>query len=188
MRAPGIWMLANITGKLLLTTSNRSEASVGYATMDGDSAGSLAPIAGVDKHFVRRYLLWAEEELGYEGLSKINNQTPTAELRPNDKNQSDEDDLMPYFILNKIEQKAIGEWKSPIQVFEELIEEIPFPHGKIKTYVAKFFRLWSLNQWKRERYAPSFHFDNYNVDPKTWCRFPIISGNFKDEINEMMKD
>ena len=188
MRAPGIWMLANITGKLLLTTSNRSEASVGYATMDGDSAGSLAPIAGVDKHFVRRYLLWAEEELGYEGLSKINNQTPTAELRPNDKNQSDEDDLMPYFILNKIEQKAIGEWKSPTQVFEELIEEIPFPHGKIKTYVAKFFRLWSLNQWKRERYAPSFHFDNYNVDPKTWCRFPIISGNFKDEINEMMKD
>ena len=188
MRAPGIWMLANITGKLLLTTSNRSEASVGYATMDGDSAGSLAPIAGVDKHFVRRYLLWAEEELGYEGLSKINNQTPTAELRPNEKNQSDEDDLMPYFILNKIEQKAIGEWKSPTQVFEELIEEIPFPHGKIKTYVAKFFRLWSLNQWKRERYAPSFHFDNYNVDPKTWCRFPIISGNFKDEINEMMKD
>jgi len=188
MRAPGIWMLSNITGKLLLTTSNRSEASVGYATMDGDTAGSLAPIAGVDKHFIRRYLLWAEEELGYEGLSKINNQKPTAELRPNEKHQTDEDDLMPYFILNKIEQKAIGQWKSPTEVFEELIEEIPFPHGKIKTYVAKFFRLWAQNQWKRERYAPSFHFDSYNVDPKTWCRFPIISGNFRDEIDEMMKD
>jgi NAD+ synthase (glutamine-hydrolysing) len=186
VRAPGIWMLANSMGKLLITTSNRSEASVGYATMDGDTAGSLSPIAGVDKHFVRRYLLWAEEELGYEGLNDVNNLDPSAELRPSDQKQSDETDLMPYFILNKIEQKAIGEWKSPIEVFDDLVEEIPWPHGKLKTYIAKFFRLWSYNQWKRERYAPSFHFDDYNVDPKTWCRFPIISGSFKKEISDLM--
>ena len=187
MRAPGVWVLANTLKKLLITTSNRSEASVGYATMDGDTAGSLSPIAGVDKHFVRRYLLWAEEELGYEGLQDVNNLDPSAELRPHKEKQSDEGDLMPYFILNKIEQKAIGEWKSPIEVFDELCEEIPWPHGKIKTYIAKFFRLWSYNQWKRERYAPSFHFDDYNVDPKTWCRFPIISGGFSREIDELIK-
>ena len=48
-RAPSIWMIANIEGKLLLTTSNMSEAAVGYATMDGDTAGGVSPIAGLPK-------------------------------------------------------------------------------------------------------------------------------------------
>ena len=53
VRAPGIWMLANLRNALLLTTSNRSEAAVGYATMDGDTAGGLAPVSGIDKLFLR---------------------------------------------------------------------------------------------------------------------------------------
>ena len=53
VRGPGVWLLANLRGALLLTTSNRSEAAVGYATMDGDTCGGLAPIAGVDKAFLR---------------------------------------------------------------------------------------------------------------------------------------
>ncbi len=56
VRAPGVWMLANLRGALLLSTSNRSEAAVGYATMDGDTAGGLSPIAGIDKAFIRRWL------------------------------------------------------------------------------------------------------------------------------------
>ncbi len=52
-------------------------------------------------------------------------------------------------------------------------------------YVERFFRLWSRNQWKRERYAPSFHVDDKNLDPKTWCRFPILSGGFERELAEM---
>ncbi len=61
VRAPGVWMLANLTNALLLCTSNRSEAAVGYATMDGDTAGSISPIAGIDKHFLRRWLRWLEK-------------------------------------------------------------------------------------------------------------------------------
>ena len=52
-------------------------------------------------------------------------------------------------------------------------------------YIKKFFRLWSRNQWKRERLAPSFHLDDFNVDPKTWCRFPILSGGFEEELNQL---
>ena len=63
-RAPIIWMLTNIVGGLLITTSNRSEGDVGYATMDGDMAGSLAPIAGVDKAYLQEWLVWAEKNLG----------------------------------------------------------------------------------------------------------------------------
>ena len=38
---------------------------------------------------------------------------------------------------------------------------------------------------KRERYAPSFHLDDENLDPKTWCRFPILSGGFTRELAEL---
>ena len=54
-------------------------------------------------------------------------------------------------------------------------------------WIDRFFRLWCRNQWKRERYAPSFHLDDENLDPKTWCRFPILSGNFSRELKEMLE-
>ena len=59
-RSPSIWMLANLRCALLLSTSNRSEAAVGYATMDGDTSGGLSPIAGIDKAFLRTWLRWME--------------------------------------------------------------------------------------------------------------------------------
>ncbi len=113
VRSPGVWLLANLHGALLLTTGNRSEASVGYATMDGDTSGGLAPIAGVDKAFLLEWLRWMETD-GPEGvgplpaLSVINAQQPTAELRPLATGQTDEADLMPYPVLAAIERSAIG--------------------------------------------------------------------------------
>ena len=53
VRSPSVWMLANLRSALLLSTSNRSEAAVGYATMDGDTSGGLSPIAGIDKAYLR---------------------------------------------------------------------------------------------------------------------------------------
>jgi NAD+ synthase (glutamine-hydrolysing) len=55
----------------------------------------------------------------------------------------------------------------------------------LRAWTRRFFRLWSQNQWKRERYAPSFHLDDENLDPKTWCRFPILSGGFERELAEL---
>ena len=55
----------------------------------------------------------------------------------------------------------------------------------LREWVKRFFQLWSRNQWKRERYAPSFHVDDKNLDPKTWCRFPILSGGFDRELSEL---
>jgi NAD+ synthase (glutamine-hydrolysing) len=63
-----------------------------------------------------------------------------------------------------------------------------FPHyepQQLLEWVERFYRLWSRNQWKRERYAPSFHVDDANLDPKTWCRFPILSGGFERELAEL---
>lgn len=182
-RAPIIWMLANINRSLLLTTSNRSEGDVGYATMDGDTSGSLAPLAGIDKPFIIQWLKWAEKKLGYPGLAPVNGLIPTAELRPPDRAQSDESDLMPYPVLVDIERLAIFQRLSPKQVFEALQHQ--HDPQQLKSWIRKFFRLWSVNQWKRERLAPSFHFDDLNVDPRSWCRFPILSGGFSEELENL---
>ncbi|MFD2718336.1 NAD(+) synthase [Hymenobacter monticola] len=183
VRAPAIWLLANVQNCLLITTSNRSEASVGYCTMDGDTAGSISPIAGVDKDFVKKWLRWAETELGYTALRHVNALQPTAELRPLEDKQTDERDLMPYTLLNRIERLAFYDRLSPRQVLAMLEGEgTGFDEEQLKTYVRRFYSLWSRNQWKRERYAPSFHLDDYNVDPRSWLRFPILSGGFSEEL------
>jgi NAD+ synthase (glutamine-hydrolysing) len=190
-RAPSVWMLANISGALLLSTSNRSEAAVGYATMDGDTAGGLAPIAGVDKAYLRRWLVWMEQR-GPAGLAPIaalaavNQQAPTAELRPAAANQTDEGDLMPYDLLDAIERAAIRDKRGPFEVFELMSALFPeHDRGALVTWIERFFRLFTRNQWKRERYAPSFHLDDENLDPKTWCRFPILSGGYERELLQL---
>ena len=182
-RSPVIWLLANIQRAVLLTTSNRSEGDVGYATMDGDTSGSLAPIAGLDKPFILQWLGYAQHALGYDGLEHVNNLTPTAELRPQEHAQTDEKDLMPYNILVAIEKLAIRDRQPPRNVFDALARH--HDRAEIKKHIIKFFRLWAANQWKRERLAPSFHFDDLNVDPRSWCRFPILSGNFDHELAEL---
>jgi len=191
VRAPGVWMLANIRNALLLTTSDRSEAAVGYATMDGDTCGGLAPIAGIDKNFLRHWLRWLEKEAP-EGLTPvpalaaINVQPASPELRPLDMNQTAEDDLMPYDLLDGIEKAVIRDKRTPLEAYQ--LMRVSFPqHGakQLCAWIERFFALWCRNQWKRERYAPSFHLDDENLDPKTWCRFPILSGGFERELAEL---
>jgi len=190
-RAPSVWLLANIEGALLLATSNRSEAAVGYATMDGDTCGGVSPIAGIDKSYLRTWLAWLEAK-GVHGLGPmpflraVNEQQPTAELRPQSEGQTDEQDLMPYDILNAIEQAAIRDRLGPVDAFKLVSARFEGASREdLGIWVERFFRLWARNQWKRERYAPSFHLDDENLDPKTWCRFPILSGGYERELEEL---
>jgi len=177
VRAPMIWYWTNLRGSLLLTTSNRSEGSVGYSTMDGDMAGGLAPIAGVSKDFVRRWLRFAQEEMGYTCLDQVNHLAPTAELRPLETKQTDEADLMPYPLLDRIENLLVYQKRSKDEALNTLRAEGNYEEPYLKSCIDRFQSLWQRNQWKRERLAPSFHLDSYSVDPKTWCRYPILSGS-----------
>lgn len=191
VRAPTVWLFANLNSALLLSTSNRSEAAVGYATMDGDTAGGLSPIAGIDKAFLRRFLVWLERTgpQGFEPipeLGAVNVQAPTAELRPPAATQTDEADLMPYEVLDAIERAAIRDKRSPREVLIVIRAQFTqYTAQELWLWLDRFFRLWSRNQWKRERYAPSFHVDDESLDPKTWCRFPILSGGFARELREL---
>jgi NAD+ synthase (glutamine-hydrolysing) len=153
--------------------------------MDGDTSGSISPIAAVDKHFILQWLRWAEKNLNRQGLSYVNSLTPTAELRPLERTQTDEKDLMPYSVIVEIERLAIRDKRSPMDIFLLLNDELELDQIVLKDYIKKFFRLWSRNQWKRERLAPSFHLDEFNIDPKTWYRFPILSGGFTEELEQL---
>ena len=170
---------------------SRSEAAVGYATMDGDTSGGIAPLAGIDKAYLRRWLQWLEtagpEGLGpVPALAAVNAQAPTAELRPAGSGQTDEGDLMPYDVLDAIERCAIRDKQMPIEVWQRLQVIFPRHHPRdLAAWTERFFTLWSRNQWKRERYAPCYHLDDANLDPKTWCRFPILSGGFARELAEL---
>lgn len=192
VRGPGVWMLANLSGSLLLSTSNRSEVAVGYATMDGDTCGGLAPIAGVEKTFLRRWLRLMEQK-GLEiapalpPLHAVNEQQPTAELRPPEHSQEDEKDLMPYEVLDALEEALIANRKNPCQALDDLRAEFG---GQLTTqqlyqWTKKFCRMFAISQWKRERYAPAFHLDDRNLDPKTWARYPILNGAFTAELEEL---
>jgi NAD+ synthase (glutamine-hydrolysing) len=195
VRVPSVWLLTNLHNHLLLATSNRSEVAVGYCTMDGDTAGSINPIAGIDKFWLKKWLVWLEtvgcdvkgKYIKIEGLNKVNSLQPTAELRPLETKQTDEKDLMPYEVLNSIEGLAIRDKKPPLEclLFMEAQYADSFDQATLANWVEKFFSMWSRSQWKRERYAPSFHLDSYNLDPRGWCRFPILSGGFEKELADM---
>ncbi|MFO1003426.1 MAG: hypothetical protein U0936_24100 [Planctomycetaceae bacterium] len=82
-RSPSVLRFTNIRNALLLSTSNRSEAAVGYATMDGDTSGGLSPVAGIDKAFLREWLRQFETEYSagvaaVPSLNYVNAQQPTA--------------------------------------------------------------------------------------------------------------
>jgi NAD+ synthase (glutamine-hydrolysing) len=184
VRSPLIWLLANINGHLLLSTGNRSEASVGYTTMDGDSSGSLCPISGVSKEFL---LNWIDDiQLGKnsyispkESLKQLRQTKPTAELRPLSEKQEDEKDLMPYPLLQKIERYLVYLGIDTDECLIHLKSDFPnLESTYLSAQITRFTKLFSASQWKRERLPPSFHLDEYGLDPKSSYRYPILSGGF----------
>lgn len=181
VRSPLVWLLANLNEHLLLSTGNRSEAAVGYTTMDGDSSGSIAPLAGVSKEFL---LDWLDDIQNgnnlfitpKDSIRTLRNTKPTAELKPLSEHQEDEKDLMPYPILQSIERKLVFLAQTEEDCLESLKQEFPWETGdSLFRYIKKFKKLFMTAQWKRERLPPSFHLDEYGLDPKSSYRYPILS-------------
>src|SRR5262249_29991841 len=97
--------LSNKRGAMLLTTGNNSELSVGYCTVYGDMSGGLAVIADVPKTMVYRVARWVNQARGREIVPEATlTKAPSAELRPN---QTDQDSLPPYDVLDDILQRHI---------------------------------------------------------------------------------
>ncbi len=133
--------LSNQRGALLLTTGNKSELSVGYCTLYGDMSGGLAVIADVPKTMVYRVARWRNQicaVIPEASLSKA----PSAELRPN---QTDQDSLPPYEVLDDILQRHIERH----QPSDEIIAA-----GFDADTVHHVIRLVRLAEFKRKQAAP----------------------------------
>lgn len=195
-RLPGIWFVANIENKLLITTSNLSEAVVGYCTMDGDTAGGICPIGGVGKSKVRKINKYIEENgvsifgkyrFTLNNMSYINNQAPTAELRPGGK-QTDESDLMPYVLLDYIRHLFQVKHLSPLEILKNLEDHEEFSKlgfETLKNDVLKYFRLHTRSQWKRQRSAQAFRVEE-DFSSLDWWRFPLLTDGLKIFMDEVV--
>ena len=104
--------LSNKFGWLVLTTGNKSEMSVGYATLYGDMAGGFAVLKDVLKTWVYRLAVWRNRD-GEVIPGRIIDKPPTAELRDN---QRDSDSLPPYDVLDGILEAYVEQDRSPAEI------------------------------------------------------------------------
>jgi NAD+ synthase (glutamine-hydrolysing) len=120
IRSNILMMYSNRYGNLLLSTGNKSELSVGYCTLYGDMSGGLCLLADVPKTMVyrlSRYINSEKEIIPNQIITKA----PSAELRPN---QKDQDSLPPYEILDEILKEYIEENKSPEVIAQKFDKEV----------------------------------------------------------------
>ncbi len=189
LRGSLIWMIANLRGLLLIATSNKSEAAVGYTTMDGDTSGGVSPIADVPKSLVITWLNWAAQFHDVQALRHVAAIPATAELRPPDQKQTDEDDLMPFEVLDRLIYHFVQRGQDPMQMFRSLWPELHSRYGEdasaFADHIEKFVKLFCRAQWKRERFAISFRVTAFDLDPKTGFRFPPVQAPFTQELAEL---
>jgi NAD+ synthetase len=134
--------LSNKTGRLLLTTGNKSELAVGYCTMYGDMCGGLAVISDLPKlqvYALSRWINRDKEIIPWDTIEK----PPSAELRPD---QKDQDTLPPYDVLDAILELYVEKHLSGAEIIEK--------HGFDENLVRWIQRRVDLNEWKRFQAAP----------------------------------
>ena len=153
--------ISNKTGKMLLTTGNKSEMAVGYATLYGDMAGGFAPIKDCSKLLVYRLCKWRNSQSPVIP-ERVIERPPTAELRPD---QKDTDSLPPYEILDPILEAFIEEDLS--------VEQIA-ARGFDRATVGRILDLVKRNEYKRRQAPPGVRVSG-RAFGRDW-RYPITSG------------
>jgi NAD+ synthetase len=133
--------LSNKWGALLLTTGNKSELAVGYCTLYGDMCGGLAVISDVPKTWIYRLAHWINREREIIPAASIT-KAPSAELRPN---QTDQDSLPPYEVLDAILEAY---------VVEGLPVEAILAAGWDEATVRRVVRMIDVAEYKRRQAAP----------------------------------
>jgi NAD+ synthase (glutamine-hydrolysing) len=133
---------SNRTGAMVLSTGNKSEIAVGYCTLYGDMAGGLALLGDVYKTTVFKIAAWINREREIIPSSTIR-KPPSAELRPN---QTDQDSLPPYEILDAILKEYIEEWLE--------LDEIA-AKGFDRALVERVLTMVDTNEFKRRQAAPT---------------------------------
>jgi NAD+ synthetase len=160
IRGTLLMALSNKHGAIVLTTGNKSEMAVGYATLYGDMAGGFAVLKDISKTLVYR-LAHYRNSLGRVIPERIITRAPSAELRAN---QTDQDSLPPYDVLDAILEAYVEEQLSPAEIVAR---------GYAPEHVAKVVRLIKRNEYKRRQAAVGIRITPRGFG-KDW-RYPISS-------------
>lgn len=143
IRGTILMALSNKFGWLVLTTGNKSEVATGYSTLYGDTAGGYAVIKDVYKTFVYKLGRYVNEKAGREIIpERVFTKPPSAELK---ENQTDQDKLPPYEILDEILKLYVEE--------EMSVDEI-VTHGFDEETVKKVARMVHASEYKRRQMPP----------------------------------
>lgn len=162
-RGAMLMALANKLGGLLLTTGNKSEYAVGYATIYGDMCGGYAPIKDLYKTEVFALSRWRNTVGGVPVIPPaVISRPPTAELR---ENQKDEDSLPPYDVLDAILLRHVDQEQSR----DEIVRA-----GFDAATVDRVLRLVRISEWKRHQAAPGPKVSRRAFGRER--RYPITSG------------
>jgi NAD+ synthase (glutamine-hydrolysing) len=153
--------ISNKTGRMLLTTGNKSEMSVGYATLYGDMAGGFAPIKDCSKMLVYRLARY-RNSLSSAIPQRVIEREPTAELRPE---QRDTDSLPPYEVLDPILEAFIEDDLS----VDEIVER-----GFDRAVVARVLDMVKRAEYKRRQAPPGVRVSR-RAFGRDW-RYPITNG------------
>jgi len=153
--------ISNKTGRMLLTTGNKSEMAVGYATLYGDMAGGFAPIKDCSKLLVYRLCAWRNAQSPVIP-ARVIERPPSAELRPD---QKDTDSLPPYEVLDPILEAFIEEDLSVDQIAAR---------GFDRKTVGRILDLVKRNEYKRRQAPPGVRVSG-RAFGRDW-RYPITSG------------
>jgi NAD+ synthetase len=155
--------LSNKFGALLLTTGNKSEYAVGYATIYGDMCGGFAPIKDLYKTEVLALSRWRNARGDGERIPvAVIDRPPTAELR---HDQTDQDSLPPYDVLDAILRAHVDGEQSSGEIIEV---------GFDAETVERVLRLVKINEWKRRQSAPGPKVSRRAFGRER--RYPITSG------------
>ncbi|MCG8378933.1 MAG: NAD+ synthase, partial [Proteobacteria bacterium] len=162
-RCRGLLLMAvsNKTGKIVLTTGNKSEMAVGYATLYGDMAGGFAPLKDIWKTTVYKLAKWRNKKQ-HTIPERVISRPPSAELRPD---QVDQDSLPEYDVLDPILENYIEKDHHP----EETIAR-----GYDADTVYKVVNLVDKNEYKRRQAAPGVRITERAFGRDR--RYPITSG------------
>jgi len=160
VRGTMLMALSNKTGRLVLTTGNKSEMAVGYCTLYGDMAGGFAVIKDIAKTLVYRLCAY-RNSIGSVIPERILTRAPSAELRPD---QTDQDSLPSYEVLDGIVERYMEQNQS--------IEQI-IAAGFDAQSVEKVTRLIKLNEYKRRQAPPGVRVTT-RAFGRDW-RYPITS-------------
>jgi len=186
---------ANSSGGMWIQTGNMSEKAVGYTTMGGDMMGAYSLIANIPKTVIIALLTYIYEKFKWKSVGLVLKSKASAELA---ENQEDEQDLMPFPVLDACLYLFVEEKKGPLSVYmilntmwsqEELKKMCPsYKPGMLKKWVRRFVVLFTNSLFKWVQTPEAVHVGKLELDRERALQLPVVQSKewlFLDNFDEL---